>query len=116
MKIEPRGPQASQLRQRKHYLLRTLVIPPDALPGTLSQTFSRCGKPTCHCAGDDQGHPKWVLTYMLEGKRQVEIVPAEWVEEISRRVKAGRALKDAVDEILTANAQLLVLGRKQRRR
>lgn len=114
MKIAPKGPEAARLRQRKHLLLKTLLVPPEALPGTLSRTQSRCGKPNCHCA-TGEGHPKWVLTYMLDGQRQVERIPADWVEEIEKRVRAGRALKDAVDEILTANARLLVLGRQQRR-
>jgi hypothetical protein len=52
---------------------------------------------------------------MLDKKRRVETIPAEWVEEIEARVKAGRAFKDAVDEILSANARLLLLRRKQRR-
>lgn len=115
MKMEPKGPVASRLRQRKHQLLQQLAVPPDALSGTLSLTHSRCGKPGCHCTRDE-GHPRWVLTYMLEGKHRVEPIPTELMEEIRRRVVAGRALKDAVNEILTANVQLLVLWRQQRRR
>jgi hypothetical protein len=36
------------------------------------------------------------------------------VEEVQERVDAGRAFKDAVAEVLTANAELLVLEKKQR--
>jgi hypothetical protein len=115
MKIEPRGPQAAQLRQRKFQLLRTLQIPPDALPGSLALTHRRCGKPTCHCARG-QGHPLWSLTFMDQGHKRVERVPPEWVEEVRRRVEAGRQFKERVAEILTANAQLLTLQRRQRSR
>ena len=114
MKDEPKGPIAARLRQRKHLLLRSLELPPEALPGTLTRSLTRCGKPNCHCA-TGEGHPRWVLTYMLDKKRRVETIPAEWVEEIEARVKAGRAFKDAVDEILSANARLLLLRRTQRR-
>ena len=114
MKNEPKGPIAARLRQRKHQLLRSLELPPEALPGTLTLSLTRCGKPNCRCA-TGEGHPRWVLTYMLDKKRRVETIPAEWVEEIEARVKAGRAFKDAVDEILSANARLLLLWRKQRR-
>ena len=38
------------------------------------------------------------------------------VEDVRRRVKAGREFQDAVREVLAANAQLLVLARKQRRK
>lgn len=31
-----------------------------------------------------------MLTYMLDGKMRVERIPNEWVEEVQRRVEAGR--------------------------
>jgi hypothetical protein len=112
MTQQARGPLASRLRQRKFQLLRRFHIPEDALPGSLSLTHLRCGKPTCHCA-DDRGHPVWSLTFMVQGKKQVQHIPKDWVEEVRRRVKAGREFQDAVREVLAANAQLLVLERKK---
>jgi len=38
------------------------------------------------------------------------------VEEVERRVSAGREFQDAVREVLAANAQLLVLARQQRKK
>jgi hypothetical protein len=114
MKIAPKGPQAARLRQRKFELLRRLKIPEDALPGSLSQTYTRCGKPSCHCARGE-GHPSWSLTFMVDGKKRVERIPAGWVEQVQRLVEAGRQFKEAVAEVFVANAELLVLWRKQRR-
>ncbi len=51
---------------------------------------------------------------MSGGKRRVERIPAEWVEDVRRQVDAGRAVQDAVKDMLTANAELLVLWRKQK--
>ena len=113
MAHQARGPLASRLRQRKFQLLRRFHIPEEALPGSLSLTHLRCGKPTCHCA-NDRGHPVWSLTFMVQRKKQVQHIPKEWVEEVRRRVQAGREFQDAVREVLTANAQLLVLARQQR--
>jgi hypothetical protein len=109
------GPLASRLRQRKFQLLRRFQIPESALPGSLSLTHLRCGKPTCHCA-DDQGHPVWSLTFMLQGKKRVQHIPKAWVEEVRRRVQEGREFQDAVREVLAANAQLLVLERQHRKK
>jgi hypothetical protein len=53
---------------------------------------------------------------MVGGKKRVERIPDEWVEEVQGLVKAGREFKAAVAEVFAANAQLLALGRKQRRR
>ena len=114
MKDEPKGPQASRLRQRKFELVRRFQLPDDLLPGSLSPSHLRCGKPTCHCA-DGPGHPVWSLTFMVQGKKHVQHIPKDWVEDVRRRVEAGREFQDAVREVLSANAQLLVLARQQRR-
>jgi len=116
MRIAPQGPQAARLRQRKFELLRRFPIPPDLLPGSLSLTHRRCGRPSCHCAKDQQGHPVWSLTFMVGGKKQVEHIPNAWVKDVGRLVEAGRAFKEAVAEVFAANAQLLALWRKQRPR
>lgn len=90
-------------------------MPGDALPGSLALTHRRCGKPTCHCA-TGAGHPVWSLTYMVGGKKRVERIPTEWVDEIQRLVAAGRAFKEAVADVFAANAALLVLWRRQQGR
>jgi len=113
MKIEPKGSDASRLRQRKFRALRSLEMPEDGLPGSISLTQRKCGKPTCHCAKGG-GHPIWFLTFMVDGKKRSERVPPEWVGEVQRRVEAGRQFRDAVTEVFTSNAQLLVLWRRQR--
>ena len=115
MNKEPKGPQAARWRQRKYEILRRYAIPADLLPGSLSLTHLRCGKPNCHCA-KGQGHSVWSLTFMVNGKKQVQHIPKDWVDEVRERVDAGREFQDAVREVLTANAQLLVLTKKQRRR
>lgn len=110
-----RGALASRLRQRKFELVRRFHIPPDALPGSLSLTHLRCGKSTCHCA-EGRGHEVWSLTFMVQGKKRVQHIPKQWVEEVRRRVEAGREFQDAVREVLAANAQLLVLARQQEKK
>jgi len=53
---------------------------------------------------------------MVGGKKRVERIPAEGVEEVRRLVEAGREFKQAVAEVLAANAQLWALWRKQQGR
>ncbi len=113
MQVRPKGPQAARLRQRKFELIRRFHLPEDLLPGSLSLTHTRCGKPTCHCA-TGEGHPAWSLTFMREGHKRVERIPKQWAEEVRRQVQAGREFQQALREVLTANAQLLVLWRKQK--
>src|SRR5262245_44160217 len=108
----PHTPEASRLRQRKFALIERLPQLADQLAGTLTRSYTRCGKPPCRCA-QGKGHPAWSLTYMVNGQRQVERIPAQWAREVERRVAAGRELQDAVKEVLTANVQLLVLAKHQ---
>ena len=91
MKDEPKGPQASRLRQRKFELVRRFQLPDDLLPGSLSLSHLRCGKPTCHCA-DGPRHPVWSLTFMVQGKKHVQHIPKEWVEDVRRRHVASRSM------------------------
>ncbi len=113
MKTQPKGPQAAQIRQRKFDLIRQFQFPDELLPGSLSIRHSRCGKPNCHCA-EGEGHPLWSLTFMADGKKHVQHIPKHLVEDVRKRVEAGREYQDAVREVLAANAHLLVLARKQR--
>ena len=109
---DAKGDDAARLRQRKYAVLRRLQIPPDALPGSLALTHRRCGTPTCHCA-KGEGHPLWSLTFMVDGKKRVERIPDDWVEQIRPLVEQGREFKDAVSEVFAANAQLLALRRRE---
>jgi hypothetical protein len=52
---------------------------------------------------------------MVQGKKRVQHIPKAWVDDVRRRVEAGREFQEAVREVLAANAQLLVLARQQRR-
>jgi hypothetical protein len=112
---EARGAVAARLRQRKFRLIERFDLPADLLPGSLVCQTTRCGKPTCHCA-TGEGHPAWSLTFMVDGRKRVERIPQAWVTEVQARVQAGRALQDAVRDVLAANAQLLTLARQQTRR
>ena len=114
MRIEPKGPPAARLRQRKRQLLARLRIPPDALPGSLALTHRRCGKPSCHCA-DGQGHPVLSLTYMVQEKKRVERIPEDWVDLVRPRVDRSRKFKEALAAVFALNAELLVVERRQQR-
>jgi len=117
MNPAPKGPQAARLRKRKFDLLRRFPIPDDLLPGTLTQTHARCGRAACHCADPkDPGHVAWSLTFMASGKHRVERIPKDWADSVAARVRAGREFQDAVRDVLTANAELLILARQQQPR
>jgi hypothetical protein len=53
---------------------------------------------------------------MVDGKKRVERVPKEWVEEVRQLVQLGRDFKEAMSAVFAANARLFALARKQARR
>jgi hypothetical protein len=77
--------------------------------------FRKCGKANCRCASGSS-HPVWLLTYMVEGKKLVERNPQAWVEEVRRRVGLGKEFREKFSQILIANAELLVLWRRQQQK
>src|SRR5260370_26577371 len=115
---KPRGEQAARLRQRKFALLQRYQIPEtvvaDLLPGSLSQSRRRCGKPTCHCA-TGPGHPSWYLAFMVGGTQRVEHIPAAWAAAVRRRATAGRGVQQGVAEGPAAHAPLPLLEGPPRR-
>ncbi len=113
--LAPTGPDAARLKRRKRRLLAKLGIPTDALPGSLALTHRRCGKSTCHCA-KGAGHPLYLLTFMVDGKKHVEPIPAGWIDVTRPAVELGRDFKNEIAELFAINAQLLVLARHQRNR
>ena len=113
-KHDPKGPQAAKLRQRKFELLRALRPPQEGLPGSLTLSQVRCGKPTCRCA-KGEGHPNGVLTFMAGGQKRTLHIPRDCVEQVQRRVQEARQFKERSAELLAINAQLFALWCRQRR-
>lgn len=110
-----RGPAAARLRKGKYQLTERYRIPKDLLPGSVSVSYVRCGKPRCRCVSGEK-HASWTWTFMVDGKKRTEHVSADQVDLIQEHVRAGREFQDAVREVLAANAELLVLGKRQRGR
>jgi len=106
--------EATKLRRRKFQLVRRFGLPENALGGHLSQTRRRCGKPTCHCV-EGKGHPVWTLSYSRWGKKHVETLPADLAADLLPLVEQGRAVREAVMEVLAINLRLLHLWRQQQR-
>jgi len=106
--------QSSRLRQRKYELVRKFGLPENLVGGSLSQTHRRCGRPNCHCA-EGRGHPLWSITFSRHGKRRVERVPREWVEDLERAALSTQAYLDAIREVMEINLELLAQTRVQER-
>ena len=80
----------------------------DFRPGTLTSRFRKCGKPTCHCAReDDPGHgPKWVLVRTVDGKTRNWSIPDEAVEETQTQVAEYQRFRQLTGALIEVNERL----------
>lgn len=110
-----KGVEASRLRKRKFTLVRKYGFDQNLLSASMCRSYRRCGKIGCHC-NKDKGHPKWSLTFSVQGKKYVESIPVGWVPELEALVADGREYQQALREMLAINAELLRLYRQQERK
>ena len=107
----------AEVRRLRTSLLRRLSVPEDALPGSLSMTTLKCGKPQCHCMSEQgERHTAWALTYMSDGKKMVRHIPAELVDYVQEKVAKGKEFRESLNQIFVANADLLLLLRKKEKK
>jgi len=67
-----------ELRAKGQELKAALMQVGEMRPGSLVESYRKCGKPTCHCARrGDRGHgPLWMVTREREGKTITKAIPA----------------------------------------
>jgi hypothetical protein len=112
-----KGKTLSEVNRFRVTLLRRLSLPEDALPGSLSVTSLKCGKQQCHCMTDQgQKHRAWTLTYMSDGKKIVRHIPADLVDYVQEKVTKGKDFRETLNQVLVANADLLLLRRKKEKK
>ena len=74
-----------------------------ALPGTLIQRHTRCGKPTCHCHADPPTlhGPYWQWTRKTGGKTITRLVPDEQLDNYRQWLDNHRRLRALITELET---------------
>jgi hypothetical protein len=112
-----KGKTLSEVNRLRVTLLRKLSLPEDALPGSLSVTTLKCGKQQCHCMNDQgEKHSAWALTYMSDGKKVVRHIPTDLVDYVQEKVAKGKEFRKTLNQVLVANADLLLLRRKKEKK
>ena len=110
------GRLGKDLRRVLQPLLRHQVF----LRGTLYELRTRCGKPTCACAAsDEKRHRRWVLSYTVEGKKRMRVVPLARLAEWRRWAANAREFRTRRTRVAEMTRQILedldIIERGQRR-
>ena len=107
MNFDPMWP-TRRLVSRRDEVVRQLGLTAEFTPGTVNEVYSKCGKPTCHCSGeDDPGHgPRLLWVRYERGKTRTRTVPAKMTTRVRAGVQQYQRFTDLVKEIGEINAVL----------
>lgn len=104
-----------ELQAKDQELKVALVQMGEMRPGSLVESYRKCGKPTCHCARrGDRGHgPLWMVTREREGKTTTKAIPAgpavertrAQIEEYKKFRALARELVDTSEQICDAHLE-----------
>lgn len=80
----------------------------DLRPGSLSEQYNVCGKPTCRCkASPPQKHgPYYQVSYTRKGRSGTMFVRREQVATVKRQIKNYTKMRRLVDRWIEAGAEL----------
>ena len=97
-----------QLESRRAGLCAAFAELADLRPGSLYPRFTRCGKPTCHCATrGDPGHgPFWSVTHEVAGKTVIKTIPSCAVPSVRAQLAEYHRFRELTRELLEVSEQL----------
>ena len=104
----PSTTKPRQLQQRRDQIKAELADIGDLRPGSLVGRYRKCGKPNCHCAGQDSaGHgPSWSLTRDVHGKTVTKIIPLPAVPQTKEQIAECRRFRELTRELVEISEQL----------
>src|SRR5271154_2059059 len=98
-----------QLEKQRSELLKRIGAVGDFRRGSITATYGKCGKPTCHCAKPGSaGHgPNFRLTRKVQGKTVTETFasPAP-LRKAQREVEEFHHFKDLCEQVAAVSEQL----------
>ena len=108
-------PSLERLEARSADLKAGLARIGDMRPGSLIETYGKCGKPTCRCAKPgSRGHgPSWLLTRAVHGKTVSKRIPSgPAVEQSKQQVAEYQRFRDLTRELIEISDQICDLRLK----
>jgi hypothetical protein len=99
------GEPLDDLEQRRAELYAQLAGTGDFRPGSVNQTWRRCGKPNCACAQPgNPGHgPRYLWTRSVDGRTRTRQLAAAELDKVRREVAAYRQFAAVSEQIVQVN-------------
>ena len=99
-------PQLDDLQQQRTRLYEQLAASGDLRRGSVTESYRRCGKPNCACAGKDHpGHgPRVMWTRKdADGKTTGRQLKAEEVDKVRGEITAYRQFVEVSRQVVEVN-------------
>ena len=89
-------------------LQREISSLPDLRQGSLATAYRRCGKPTCHCAREeDPGHgPVYLLTRSVHKKTVTRNIPPDKLETVKEQLTTFHRYQELSRELVNVSGQI----------
>jgi hypothetical protein len=99
------GEPLDDLEQRRAELYARLAGTGDFRPGSVSQTWRRCGKPNCACTQPgNPGHgPRWLWTRSADGRTRTRQLAAAELDKVRRETAAYKQFVAVSEQIVQVN-------------
>lgn len=92
----------AKLQAQRAKLLARLAQIGDMRRGSITETYRRCGKQSCHCAAPQEpGHgPFYAFTVKVQGKtKTLQLRPGPQLAKIAQEVENYRAFRATCEEL-----------------
>ena len=101
-------PARETLAARREDLLQQLAALGYLRPGSLVQSYRKCGKPNCRCADPSHpGHgPRWLLTHSVHGKTRTRTIPPDQLHATRVQIAECQRLRRLVAELIDVSDQV----------
>jgi hypothetical protein len=99
------GEPLDDLEQRRAELYAQLAETGDFRPGSVNETWRRCGKPNCACAQPgNPGHgPRYLWTRSAGGRTRTRQLSAAELDKVRREVAAYKQFVVVSEQIVQVN-------------
>ncbi len=99
------GEPLDELERRRAQLHEQLAGTGDFRPGSVNETWRRCGKPDCACAQPEHpGHgPRYLWTRSAGGKTRSRQLAAAELDKVRREIANYRQFAELSEQIVQVN-------------
>lgn len=105
------------LEQERNRLREEISLLPDFRQGSLSIVHPRCGKPSCHCAREeDPGHgPVYFLTRSVQKKTVTRSIPERNLETVRGQLTTFHRYQEISKDLVEVNVRICDLKLQESR-